>query len=460
MLKQKKRQKYVDTKMEFTKQELKKLIVPLIIEQVLAITVGMADTIMVSTVGEAAVSGVSLADMINVLLINIFAALATGGAVVASQLIGARDRDKACQSASQLLFITFVISIAITVVSIALRAQLLRLLFGGIDHTVMDSAMTYFWISALSFPFLALYNACAALFRAMGNSRVSMLTSLVTNIINIGGNVICIYILHLGVAGVAVKTLIARAVGAVIMLVLITDSRREIYVRFKGFIADLYLIRRILFIGIPSGLENSLFQLGRVLVVSIIAYFGTVQIAANAVANNLDSLGCIPGQAMSLAMITVVGRCVGARDYDQAKYYTKKLLKSTYAVSTAMNATVLLFLPLLLRAYNLSDETLKLATILVIIHDGCAMLFWPAAFTLPNALRAANDVKFTMTVSIGSMWIFRIVFSYILGKLLGWGAIGVWVAMIMDWICRLSFFIARFRSEKWQTKYIYEPSHT
>jgi len=448
----------MNRELEFTKKDLKKLIIPLIIEQMLAVTVGMADTIMVSSVGEAAVSGVSLVDMINILIINIFAALATGGAVVASQLIGARERDRACLSADQLLLVTFTISIAIMTLSLLLREQLLRLLFGVIEHGVMKNALTYFSISALSFPFIALYNSSAALFRAMGNSRVSMVTSFITNIINIVGNAICVYAFHMGVAGVALPTLISRTVGAVIMLVLITDSRREVYVRFKGFKIDFGMIRRILYIGIPSGLENSLFQMGRVLVVSIIATFGTVQIAANAVANNLDSLGTIPGQAMSLAMITVVGRCVGARDYEQAKYYIKKLMKSAYIVTIAMNASVILSMPLVLRAYNLSDETLKLAAILVLIHDGCAMLFWPVAFTLPNALRAANDVKFTMIVSIASMWIFRIVFSYILGKFAGWGAIGVWISMIMDWICRLSFFITRYRSGKWQTKYVPMPT--
>lgn len=443
----------MNRELEFSNKDLKKLIIPLFVEQMLAITVGMADTIMVSSVGEAAVSGVSLVDMVNILIINIFAALATGGAVVAGQLIGARDRERACLSANQLLLVASVISVAIMFLSLLLREQLLRLLFGVIEHDVMENALTYFWITALSFPFIALYNSCAALFRAMGNSRVSMVISLITNMINVVGNAFCIYVLHMGVAGVALPTLISRMAGAVIMLVLIMDNRREVYVRLKGFRVDFGMVRRILYIGVPSGLENSLFQMGRVLVVSIIATFGTVQIAANAVANNLDSLGTIPGQAMSLTMITVVGRCVGARDYEQVKYYVKKLIKSAYAVTIAMNAAVILSMPLVLRVYNLSDETLRLAAILVLIHDGCAMLFWPVAFTLPNALRAANDVKFTMIVSIASMWIFRIVFSYILGKFMGWGAIGVWVSMIMDWICRLSFFITRYRSGKWQTKY-------
>ncbi len=443
----------MESRIEFTNTDLKKLIVPLIIEQALAVSVGIADTIMVSAVGEAAVSGVSLVDMISVLLINIFAALATGGAVVTSQLIGAQRRDKACLSANQLLIITFFISIVVMILSLVARAQLLRLLFGSIDDAVMSNAIIYFGISALSYPFLALYNACAALFRAMGNSSISMFASLATNIINIGGNAICVYGLNMGVEGVAIPTLIARAVGAVMLLRLLADSRREVHIKLKNFIPDFGTIRRILFIGIPSGLENSIFQLGRVIVTSIIAFFGTMQIAATAVANNLGHFGNLPGQAMSLAMITVVGHCIGARDFDGAKYYTKKLMKITYVLTIAVNILIIVLLRPLLRIYNLSDETLHLAAILALIHGVCAMLFWPASFTLPNALRAANDVKFTMVVSIASMWVFRVFFSYILGLRVGWGAIGVWISMILDWICRMSFFIARFRSGKWLTKY-------
>jgi putative MATE family efflux protein len=442
----------MDQKIEFSNRELKALIIPLIIEQALAVSVGIADTIMVSTVGEAAISGVTLVDMISILLINLFAALATGGAVVASQFIGAKQRYNACRSANQLLLIAITISIVIMLFSITLRGQILRLLFGNIEKNVLENAMIYFWITALSYPFIAIYNCCAALFRAMGNSRVSMFASFVTNIINIAGNAICIYALHMGVSGVAIPTLVARIVGAVILVVLIKDPHRKIYIR--GFAPDISMIRRILFIGIPSGLENSMFQLGKIIVISIIAYFGTTQIAANAVANNLGSVGCLPGTAIGLAMITVVGQCVGAQDFDQAKRYAKKLLKLSYILTISVNLTVILLSPLVLRLYNISDETLKLASLLILIHSGCSLFFWPASFVLPNALRAANDVKFTMTVSIVSMWTFRVAFSYILGMWLGLGAIGVWIAMVMDWIFRLSFFTHRFISGKWRTKYI------
>lgn len=435
----------------FTTKYLYKLIIPLIIEQILAVTVGMADTMMVSSVGEAAVSGVSLVDMINVLIINIFAALATGGAVISSQFLGQKNNKQACESGNQLIIVTFIISLSITVIILIAKKQLLRLFFGSIDNEVMESCITYITITALSYPFLAVYNSCAALFRSMGNSKISMYISFLMNTINIVGNAICIFGFNMGVAGVALPSLISRGIAAIIMVILLFNKKNIIHIdRQLKIHFNKQMIFKILNIGIPNSIENSLFQLGRVLVVSIISGFGTVQIAANAVANNIDALGCIPGQALSLAMVTVVGQCIGAGDYEQSKYYTKKLLKINYAIMSTLNICILIFLPYILNIYNLSEQTLSLATILILIHDGCAIFMWPAAFTLPNALRAANDVKFTMVVSIFSMVTFRIVFSYILGIGFGLGAIGVWIAMVIDWLFRIICFVTRFISGKWQ----------
>ncbi|MDO5294180.1 MAG: MATE family efflux transporter [bacterium] len=434
----------------FTKEGLRKLIIPLIIEQVLAVTVGMFDVVMVSSVGEAAISGVSLVDMINNLIIAIFAALATGGAVVTAQYIGAKRNDKACQSAKQILIIAFTISTAVMLLCILGRRIILSGLFGAIEDDVMDSALTYFMITALSFPFLALYNSSAALFRAMGNSKISMKVSVLMNIINVTGNAICIYGLKLGVAGVALPSFISRGVAAAIMLVLLCNKKNQVHLVGKSIRPDFKMIKKILYIGIPSGVESGIFQFGRIIVVSIIAGFGTVQIAANGVANTIDSMGCIAGQAMSLAMITVIGQCVGANDEEQVKFYTKKLLKITYAITAVVNTTILLLLPLILQLFSLSKETRELAYILILIHNGMAIFLWPASFTLPNALRACNDVKFAMFLSIFSMFMFRILFSYILGVNLGMGAIGVWLAMLMDWVFRVTFFIWRFASGRWR----------
>ena len=291
----------------FSNQALKKLIVPLLIEQLLSVLVGMADIMMVSSVGEAAVSGVALVDLINVLIINIFAALATGGAVVVAQLIGSKDQPRARKAANQLIYITALISLVIMVIILITNRGLLGLLFGKTEAQVMENAVTYFWISALSYPAIALYNAGAALFRSVGNSRISMAVSALMNVLNIIGNAVFVFGFHRGVDGVAASSLLSRYVAAVIVLVLLHRKHYAIYIeKLLHFKLDLKMMKRILAIGIPSSLENSFFQLGRVLLVSMISGFGTAQIAANAVANNLDNFGILPGQAMGLALITVI----------------------------------------------------------------------------------------------------------------------------------------------------------
>ena len=420
------------------------------LEQVLSITVGLADTIMVSSVGEAAVSGVSLVDMLNVLIINIFSALATGGAVVVAQLLGARERKRACDAARQLYLVVIAISLGFSVLIMLLRAPLLRLLFGSIEDDVMASALTYLTVSVFSYPVLAVYNAGAALFRAQGNSRISMLIAGLINVVNLIGNSVLIFVLDWGVAGAALSSLFSRGVAAVVITVLLLHPEHTVSLRTgTRFRPDFSLIRRILQIGVPNGLENSLFQLGRILVVSIIALFGTTQIAANAVANNLDAIAVIPGQAMSLAMITVIGQCIGSGDADQARFMAKKLLKITYLINGACCLLTIAVTPLVLRIYSLSPEALSLGMTLIFIHNGCAALIWPASFTLPNVLRAANDVRYPMVCSVASMMLLRLASGYVLAVWCNLGAIGIWIAMVGDWLCRSACFAVRFRGTRW-----------
>ena len=407
---------------------MRKLIIPLILEQTLAITVGMADTMMISSAGEAAVSGVSLVDMFNNLIISVLAALATGGAVVTSQCIGAGRREEACRSARQLVFTEAAITIGISVLVLLFHRQILGLFFGQIETDVMQNAIICLIISVFSFPLLAVYDSCAALYRSMGNAQITLKISLLMNVINVVGNAIGVYVLKLGVAGVAIPSLVSRGVAGVVLFTLLHNPDNLVFLTRGKFKVDATIVKRILFIGIPSGIENGIFQLGRVLVVSIIAAFGTSQIAANGVANSLDSMGCIVGQAMSLAMITVIGRCVGAGEEGQVRYYTKKLLGETYFYTAVINSIILLLLPWILQIYGLGEETTRLSYILVMIHDGMAIFLWPASLVLPNMLRACNDVKYTMVVSIFSMITFRIGFSYLFGVHMGWMAVGVWAA--------------------------------
>lgn len=436
----------------FSKKDLRKLIIPLILEQTLAITVGMADTMMISSAGEAAVSGVSLVDMFNNLIISVLAALATGGAVVTSQCIGAGRREEACRSARQLVFTEAAITIGISVLVLLFHRQILGLFFGQIEADVMQNAIIYLIISVFSFPLLAVYDSCAALYRSMGNAQITLKISLLMNVINVVGNAIGVYVLKLGVAGVAIPSLVSRGVAGVVLFTLLHNPDNLVFLTRGKFKVDATIVKRILFIGIPSGIENGIFKLGRVLVVSIIAAFGTSQIAANGVANSLDSMGCIVGQAMSLAMITVIGRCVGAGEEGQVRYYTKKLLGETYFYTAVINSIILLLLPWILQIYGLGEETTRLSYILVMIHDGMAIFLWPASFVLPNMLRACNDVKYTMVVSIFSMITFRIGFSYVFGVHMGWMAVGVWAAMVIDWVFRVLCFVGRYLAGTWRKK--------
>lgn len=437
-----------DTKY-FTKSDLKRLIIPLLIEQTLAILVGLLDVLMVSYFGDTAVSGVSLSDMINVLLINIFSALATGGAVVISQAIGKKaikDANKAC---NQLITISLFIGLIIMILTLTLGKQILNLLYGHVETAVMDASLTYLRITSISFPFLAVYNSSAAIYRSIGNSKVSMSVSIIMNIINCVGNAILVYGVKMGVAGVAIPTVISRGVACIIILCLLINKKQMLHLNLIDLVKlDFKTIGTILKYGIPSAIENGLFQLGRILVVSLISLYPTFQVSANSVANTFDSLGCIPGSAMNLAMITVVGQMIGAKDYKMARYYTNKLLKLTYIMTIGLNIIICATIPLCVKAYNISPEAQELTIYLVLIHDGFAMLLWPAAFTLPNALRASNDVVFTMVVSVLSMFIFRIGFSYLFHYTLGLGALGVWIAMVIDWLAKAIVFIIRYKVKK------------
>ena len=437
----------------FTAKDLRKLILPLIVEQFLAVTIGMADTIMVASTGEAAMSSVSLVDAINILLINIFSALATGGAIVASQYLGREDNKRANVAAKQLLLVTTAMSAFIMAVCLIGRNPILDLIFGKIEPEVMDNCRVYFFWSALSYPFLAVYNAGAALYRSMGNSKVSMLTSTLMNAINIAGNALLIFGFHMGVAGAAIASLFARMVGAVLITCLL---------RFKPHVIQLEavfkldfqpeMIKNILKFGVPTGLENGMFQIGRLMTQGLVATFGLTATTANAIGMSLSAFPQIPGTAIGLAMVTGVGQCIGARRQEEAKRYTLKLTGLAYLAMGALNLVMLALLPVVIGIYNPSPATAALARELMLYCIACTILLWPASFVLPNGLRAAGDVRFTMTVSIVSMWAFRIGFSYLLAKGLQMGVLGVWIAMTIDWAFRILCFAIRFFRGKWMNK--------
>lgn len=437
----------------FSNKQLFKLILPLVLEQLLTILVGMADTIMVSAAGENAVSGVSLVDTVNLLIINIFIALATGGAVVSGQYIGSGRKDNACKSADQLFVFMFVVSLFIMVVMYLLHSFILDVVFGSITPEVHEDAFIYLMIVTAAIPFIAIYNAGAAIFRAMGNSAVSMKVSMTMNAINVGGNAILVYGMKWGVVGVAIPTVLSRIAAAVLMVLLLRNDKYPIHLskpfkyKFNG-----EMVKKMCYIGIPNSVENSMFQLGKILVLSLVSTFGTASIAANAVGNNIANIQCIAGLAMSFAVSAVVSQCVGANDFVQARYYIKKMLIICYIIMFAVNLCMFPFITKIIGIYSLSDETMELARQILILHGANCCITWPVAFNIPNALRACADVKYTLIVSILTMWIVRIGLSFVFGKYMGMGLFGVWLAMILDWVVRALFFTTRFLGQKWEGK--------
>ena len=428
----------------FTRKDLAKLLLPLIVEQLLAVLVGMADVVMVAAVGETAVSGVSLVDSISILIIQMLAALATGGSVVCAQYIGKKQPENACEAAGQLILVTTMVSVVIAVIALIGNRHLLAMIFGKVENSVMENAQIYFWLSALSYPILAVYNSCAALYRAMGNSKVSMYASLVMNAINIAGNAICVFGLLMGVEGVGIPTLVSRAFAAILMLFLIQSPQNVIRIRnlqelrFNG-----RMIKDILKVCGPNGMENTMFQFGKLFLQSLVSSLGTVAIASYAVASNLVTFEYLVGNAIGLGIITIVGQCVGAGEWEQAKQNTKKLVLVNYAALVVICSLMILFRNQVVGIYNLSPEATRTSAEMLFAHS-LAMVVWPLAFTIPYSLRASLDAPFTMYVSVASMWIFRIASAYFFVKVLNLGVMGVWYGMYIDWVFRGLLFVNRF----------------
>ncbi len=434
----------------FSNKDLKDMIVPLFFEQLLVMLVGIVDTFIISYVGEAAVSGVSLVNSFNTIFIYLFTALASGGAVVISQYIGNKDQKNSVRSSSQLLMFSTLFSIVLAIFVLIFHKPILTALFGKVDADVMAACVTYIKISAYSYPFIAIYNAGAALYRSMTKTKTTMYISIWSNLINIVGNCIGVFVLNAGVAGVAVPSLIARAFSAVVITWLCFNTKLTTYYTKKDiFVFDKAILKKVLNIAIPNGIENGIFQFVKVALSSVVALFGTYQIAANGVAQSIWSLAALVGAALGPVYITVIGQCMGNGDKEQAKYYFKKLNKWAIGLSIIWNAFILAITPVLMHFYQLSSETITLIFYLVVIHNVFNAIVYPISGPLSNGLRAAGDVKFTMIVSIASTLLGRFIFSIIFAIYLNMGVIGIAFAMCLDWTIRAVIFYFRYKSNKW-----------
>ena len=441
--------------MLFNNKDIFKIIFPILIEQILAITIGMLDSVMVSVVGENAVSGVSLVSSINVLFINFFTAMATGGAIVIAQLLGRKDESEAKESAKQLLYLVTVLATVVGVLCFVFRAEILNLVFGKVEFDVMQSALTYFFYTTLCYPLIGIRNSCAAICRAQGETKMPMIFSVICNFINLGGNATLIYGFNMGVAGASIATLISHVVATVFLLSYVLTSKKLVVkieklfkYKFSGS-----LIKRICAIGIPNGFENSVFQIGRVLLTSLVSGFGTASIAANAVANSLCNFQYAQGNAVGSGVTAIVGKCVGAGELKQAKQNTKKLVGIAYVGMYVVSIILCVFSSFFIGLYNLEPQSTELCTNLIFMHSIMVCLMWPIAFVLPQAFRSASDVNFTTAISMIAMWVFRVGLSFVLAYAFNFGVYSVWISMFLDWVFRIIFFIPRFVKGTWLKKF-------
>lgn len=411
----------------FSNKQLKDMILPLLMEQFLLMLVGLADTMVVSYAGEAAVSGVSLVNSFNTIFINLFTALASGGAVVVSQYIGRRDMKMASESSSQLLMVATVFAVVISIPVLIWKVPLLKGLFGKVEPDVMEACKTYLRISVYSFPALGIYNAGTALYRSIGKTSVTMKISIVSNLINVAGNLIGVFVFRAGVAGVAYPSLIARTFSAVVITLL---CFREKEVRYVG---------------------RWIFQFVKVALSSVVALFGTYQIAANGISQSIWSVAALISVTMGPVFITVIGQCMGAGDIRQAEYYFRKLTKVIVCISVAWNTLIFLITPLLIKIFAVSRQTGQMILYLVLIHNIANAVVFPFADPLGKGLRAAGDAMFTMGISLFTTIGVRLILSILLGIVLDLGVIGIALAMCLDWTVRGVIFWIRFRQGKWKT---------
>lgn len=429
--------------------------IPLMIEQLLNALMGTVDTIMVSNVGSAAISAVSLVDSINNLMLQVFVALAAGGTIVCSQYLGKRDPKECNRAAHQVFLSMFVISVLITVFCLVFRYPLLNLIFGNVEQEVMEASQIYFFVTALSYPFIALFNANGSFFRAEGNSRLPMTVSVICNFINIGGNAVLIFVFDMGVFGAALSTLISRVIMAVVMIWFQRKDKQVIVIRnYAAIRPDMALIGVILAVGIPSGIENGMFQFGKLAIQSTVSTLGTTAIAAQAMTIILENLNGIAAMGIGIGLMTVVGQCIGAGEKEQAVYYVKKL---TWISELVVVACCLLI-------YALTKPVTWIAGMEPASADMCFFMMswitlvkpivWTMAFIPAYGLRAAGDVRFSMIVSTCSMWICRVALCIYLCRVQGFGPIAVWIGMFTDWTVRGIIFGARFRSGKWMQHHL------
>lgn len=434
----------------FSNRDLRILLIPLVIEQILNALMGTVDTMMVSNVSSSAISAVSLVDSINVLVIQVFSALAAGGTIICSQYMGQKDIKNATKTAQQLVMIVTVISVIITAICVVGQVPILRLVFGQVEVSVMRDSEIYFLYTALSFPFIGIFNAGSSVFRAQENTRLPMVVSVISNVMNVMGNAILIFGFHMGVAGAAISTLVSRVFCAVVIMWYLRMPRQEIVVRdYLKIRPHGKRIKMLLAVGIPTGIENGMFQFGKLAIQSTVSTLGTAAIAAQAMTNILENMNGIAAMGIGIGLMTIVGECIGAGRRDEAIYYTKKLSWIAEVVVVISCILVYLLAEGITKVGGMEPESAKLCLFMMGWITVVKPLVWVLSFIPAYGMRAAGDVKFSMILSCISMWICRVSLCIFLCRVMGFGPIAVWIGMFTDWTVRGIVYMIRFHNRKW-----------
>lgn len=434
----------------FTRAELWKLLYPLMLEQLLTSFMGMADTVMVTRAGSEAISAVSLVDSINILVIQILSALAAGGTIICSQYIGHKDFKRCNAAARQVVITVMMISVPLALLCLIFRKPILGLVFGSVDPAVMENGVTYFFYTSISFPFLALFESGAAFYRAGGNSRFPMTLSVISNCLNIFGNAVLIFGFDMGVAGAAISTLLSRIFSAVVIFWFLRKPRQPIVIdRYLSIRPDFRMIRRVLSIGVPSGIENGMFQFGKLAIQSSVSTLGTINIAANAMMIILENLNGIGGIGIGIGLMTVVGQCIGAGRVEEAKYYIVKVSMIAEAVVLVSCVVVFAIAKPVMWIAGMDPKAAEICFQMLIYVSIVKPIVWIPAFIPAYGMRSAGDVKFSMVASSITMWCCRVLVTTVLIRVFGVGPIAVWIGMSLDWLVRGIVYSLRYRSGKW-----------
>lgn len=441
----------------FSNRQLKNIYIPILIEILLTVSVGVADTMMVAQAGETAVSGVSCFNTIQNFLIALFSAFATGGSVVVGQMLGMGNKERAKNAVKDLIYLTVIASVSFSILFFVFKEPILRAIYGESEEAVIQAALDYATPILISLFFLASQSSLNAILRVQGKTKTTMWTSIAANIINVIGNAAFILVFNMGAMGVGIATLISRIVSFLILFVASTNKTLDapleklLEIKHEG-----NMMGTIFSIALPSGLENSIFQLGKIVMIATIAQCGTASMAAFSVLDNIGTFANITGQAAGQTMMVVGGFAAGAGRFDESRRMAKIFLSVAYISMALIAVFIVIFLKPIISIYSFSPETSSLSYRIMIEYMVWSTIVWPASFTIPNILKSSGDVKYTMVVAISSMWIFRVFLARVLGIYMGFGIVGVMWGMYIDWVVRSIAFFIRYKSGKWTEKRIKE----